>query len=59
MNAVINSAHNHSLTSICDTDYTGAIQALGDLIISSIGAGCLNSPIENRADGTPDCVVTT
>src|SRR5439155_19288530 len=33
------------------------INALGDLIVSAIGAGCLNSPIANRADGTPDCVV--
>ena len=52
------SAKHNSLTSICDTDYTAAIQSLGDLIISQIGAGCLNSPIANRADGTPDCVVT-
>ena len=58
VNDVVNSAHNHNLTSICDTDYTSAIQALGDLIISSIGVGCMNSPVENRADGTPDCVVT-
>jgi hypothetical protein len=58
VNSVVDSAHNHSLTSICDTDYTAAIQSLGDLIISSLGAGCLNSPIANRPDGTPDCVVT-
>jgi hypothetical protein len=58
LNSVVNQARNHSLTSICDTDYTAAMQRLGDLIISSIGAGCLNSPIANRADGTPDCVVT-
>ena len=58
VNAVINTAHNHSLTSICDTDYTGAIQSLGDPSSRQIGVGCLNSPIEARADGTPDCVVT-
>jgi hypothetical protein len=54
---VVNSAKHNHLTSICDTDYTSAINALGDLIVSAIGAGCLNSPIANRADGTPDCVV--
>jgi hypothetical protein len=57
LSSVVSSAKHHNLTSICDTDYTAAIQALGDLIISQIGAGCLNSPIANRADGTPDCVV--
>jgi hypothetical protein len=57
INSVIGTAKHNNLTSICDTDYTSAIQALGDLIISQIGAGCLNSPIANRADGTPDCVV--
>jgi hypothetical protein len=58
LNAVVNSAKNHAQASICDTDYTAAMQKLGDLIISSIGAGCLNSPIANRPDGHPDCVVT-
>jgi hypothetical protein len=57
LSSVVASAKHNNLTSICDTDYTAAIQALGDLIISQIGAGCLNSPIANRADGTPDCVV--
>ncbi|HEY2749150.1 MAG TPA: hypothetical protein VGL86_31240 [Polyangia bacterium] len=58
LNEVVNSAKNHNLTSICDTDYTAAINALGNLIISKLGVGCLNSPIANRADGTPDCVVS-
>jgi hypothetical protein len=58
INTVVQSAKHNHLTSICDTDYTSAINALGDLIVSAIGAGCLNSPIANRADGTPDCVVT-
>ena len=58
LNAVVKSAKNSNLTSICDTDYTAAIQTLGNLIISQIGVGCLSSPIANRADGTPDCVVT-
>ena len=58
LNTVIKSAKNSNLTSICDTDYTAAIQTLGNLIISQIGVGCLSSPIANRADGNPDCVVT-
>ena len=58
INSVVSSAKHNNLTSVCDTDYTSAINALGDLIVSAIGAGCLNSPIANRADGTPDCVVT-
>ena len=57
LSTVVASAKHNNLTSICDTDYTAAIQALGDLIISQIGAGCLNSPIANRANGNPDCVV--
>jgi hypothetical protein len=57
VNSVVNSARHKSLTSICDTDYNAAINALGDLIISQIGAGCLNAPVVRRADGTPDCVV--
>jgi hypothetical protein len=60
LNAVVKTAKHSSLTSICDTDYTAAIQSLGDLIISQIGAGCLNSPIANRTVNgmsVPDCVV--
>jgi hypothetical protein len=58
INSVVQSAKHNNLTSVCDTDYTSAINALGDLIVSAIGAGCLNSPIANRANGFPDCVVT-
>jgi hypothetical protein len=63
LNAVINSAQNHKFTSICGDDvtktpdFTNAMQQLGQLISSQIGPGCLNSPVANRADGTPDCVV--
>ena len=59
LNAVVNSAQQPQP----DVDlrhrlHGGDADTLGDLIISQIGAGCLNSPIANRADGTPDCVVT-
>lgn len=52
---VVDSAKNHQFTSICDTDYTAALQALGELIVSQIGAGCLGAPITNPDN--PDCVV--
>jgi hypothetical protein len=46
--------HNQS-TSICDTSYQSALQSLGQLIISNIGAGCINSPFSDPAN--PDCIV--
>ncbi|HEX9105008.1 MAG TPA: hypothetical protein VF997_22510 [Polyangia bacterium] len=63
LNTVINSVANHKTTSICGDDltkppdFTNAMQQLGELISSQIGPGCLNSPVANRADGTPDCTV--
>jgi hypothetical protein len=63
LNTVINSVANHKITSICGDDltktpdFTNAMQQLGELISSQIGPGCLNSPVANRADGTPDCEV--
>lgn len=61
LNTVVRSAAHNNITSICDTDYTSAIDALGQLIISQIGVGCLNSPVANRKDAAgndvPDCSV--
>ncbi len=66
LNTVINaiSSIGHSQTaSICGDNlamppnYSKAMQALGELISSQIGPGCLNSPVASRADGTPDCTV--
>jgi hypothetical protein len=60
INQVVNAARHNNLTSICDTDYTAAMTALGQLIVSQIGAGCLNAPIANRTVNgmqVPDCVV--
>lgn len=56
--AVINSKVNpktKSNSSVCDTDYTGALQTLGDLITSNIGAGCIDSPFDDP--NNPDCLV--
>jgi hypothetical protein len=55
LSSVVNSAKHNQYTSICDTDYSSAITALGNLIVSQIGAGCLSSPVSNPDD--PDCVV--
>jgi len=55
LNQVIGSVKNQQLTSICDTSYQSALQSLGQLIVSNIGAGCITSPFENSAK--PDCVV--
>jgi hypothetical protein len=55
INQVVSAVANHQTTSICDTDYTSALQNLGTLITSFIGAGCLTSPVTNLND--PDCVV--
>jgi hypothetical protein len=63
LNAVINLATNHSIASICGDDlkqtpdFTNALRKVADLISIHIGPGCLNAPVANRADGTPDCVV--
>jgi hypothetical protein len=43
------------VTSICDTSYQAALEALGQKIVSSIGAGCITSPFEKPED--PDCIV--
>jgi hypothetical protein len=55
LNTVINSAINHGTSSICATDYTGALQTAAALIVSNIGGGCIPSCLTNL--GTPDCTV--
>jgi hypothetical protein len=59
INTVVNSSKNHQLTSICDTSYQAALQSLGQLIISNIGAGCITSPfpLDNTNMPVADCVV--
>jgi hypothetical protein len=55
LNTVINSAINHSISSICADDYTGALQTAANLIVSAIGGGCIPSCLTDLA--MPDCVV--
>jgi hypothetical protein len=52
---VVNSVLNKQTTSICDTSYQSALQSLGQLIVSQIGAGCISSPFQDA--NNPDCIV--
>ncbi len=55
LNSVINAAANHKISSICDSDYTGALKDLAQLIVSNIGGGCIPAKLPDPAN--PDCVV--
>jgi hypothetical protein len=57
LDAVISAARHDNLSSICDTDDSSALRAVGNLIASRLGGGCLQQPVATRADGTPDCTV--
>jgi hypothetical protein len=52
---VVNSVVHNQSTSICDTSYQSALQSLGQLIVSQIGAGCIDSPFQDA--NNPDCIV--
>jgi hypothetical protein len=55
ISALVNAVTAHEETSICDTDYTSAVEKVGELIGGKLD-GCLDSYIVQRADGTgPDC----
>ena len=56
LNAVIRKAKGgFNISSICNSDYTGALQSLSNLIVSSLGAGCITSKLPDPSN--PDCVV--
>ncbi len=55
LNTVVNAAVNHGISSICDSDYTGALMNLANLIVSNIGGGCIPSALPDV--NNPDCVV--
>ncbi|MSP62152.1 MAG: hypothetical protein EXR72_17820 [Myxococcales bacterium] len=55
INAVINAAANHRVSSICDQDYAPALEGLAQLIVSNIGGGCIPANLPDVND--PDCVV--
>ncbi len=64
LNAVINSAANATIASICGDDLTktpdfsNAMTRVAELISTHLKPACLDSPVASRTDdGTPDCVV--
>ena len=64
LNAVIRSAKNHAVTSICDDDYSEALTNIARLIVSQLGECCLPAmlPPDPRAPNDPtqfvvDCTV--
>jgi len=56
--SVITSSRNNVETSVCDADDTQALRSLGDLLFLRTTSACLQQPVANRTDGTPDCIVT-
>jgi hypothetical protein len=54
INDVVSAAPNHQITSICDTNYQGALQSLGNMIIASVPGSCVG-PLADPSH--PDCVV--
>ena len=64
LNAVIASAANHAVTSICDANYTASLKNVAKLIVSQLGQCCLPErlPPDPRTPGDPntfiaDCMV--
>ena len=49
--AVIKSAANHQITSVCDDSYAGALGQIGNLIVATVGGGCFPAPLVQP----PDC----
>lgn len=55
LNAVINAAPMHNITSICANDYTSALQGLGQRVANQIGSNCVTTALANPSN--PDCKV--
>jgi hypothetical protein len=55
INAVVGAAPNHAISSVCDADYTNAIENFGNLTFRFMGAGCLPYAIADPS--APNCVV--
>ena len=53
--SVINSAANHQTTSICEDNYTAALDKLGNLIVSTISGGCILAKLASPE--SPECIV--
>ncbi len=63
LNAVVKSVQSNTVASICGDDptrppdFSSTMRMVADMIKRHIQPGCFKSPVINRADGTPDCVV--
>ncbi|MSP58756.1 MAG: hypothetical protein EXR72_00155 [Myxococcales bacterium] len=55
INAVINAAANHRISSICDQDFTPALDGLAQLIVSNLGTGCIPAALPDP--NNPVCTV--
>jgi hypothetical protein len=55
LNAVINAAPMHNITSICANDYTSALRGLGQRVANQIGSNCVTTALANPSN--PDCKV--
>ena len=57
---VVGKAQNHAITSICDSSYATALQAIGQKIVDALQPSCLSSPLKLvtvNGSPRPDCVV--
>jgi hypothetical protein len=59
LNTVVQAAPNHAIASICDTDYTAALEKVARLIVSQSGPCCLADrlPPDPHAPGDPSLFV--
>ena len=50
-----------TISTICQPDLSGALDAIGQLVATTIGSPCVNAPLTDAAPGTPglqpDCIV--
>ena len=57
LNSVIRQAKGgFAISSICNSDYTGALQSLGNLVVSGLGGNCITGKLANPT--SPDCIVS-
>jgi len=59
LNAVVNAAPHHAVASICDADYSVALEQVAKLIVSQTGQCCFTDalPVDPRQPQNPDAFV--
>ena len=50
LNTVVEAARHHAIFSICDTDYTSALQGIANLVVVTIGDGCIANALPDLAN---------